>query len=74
MAVTKFEGLFLKPKAFDTRMDTTYETVVCTMKMTGMTANSPSLSAVNWEANLVKTTAHQHGPGHRRKPTYSNMV
>jgi len=55
MAVTKLVGRFPKPNAFDTTIDTQYETAVCTMKMTGMTANSMSLSAVNWDASFVKT-------------------
>ena len=56
MAVTKLAGLFPKPNAFDTIMDTKYETAVCTMKIIGITASSRSLSAVNCDANLVKTT------------------
>ena len=29
--------------------------IVCTTKISGMTASSDSLSALNWEASLVKT-------------------
>jgi hypothetical protein len=55
MAVTKFAGLFLKPKTFETPNETTYDTEVWMMKMMGITASSKSLSAVNWLASLVKT-------------------
>ena len=53
--MTKLRGLFENPKAFDMPQEQRKETKVCTMNMTGMMANSASLSAVSWEANLVKT-------------------
>ena len=55
MAMTKLRGLFENPKAFDTPQAQAKETMVCTMKMRGMMANSTRVSAVNWEASLVKT-------------------
>ena len=61
MAVTKFEGLFEKPNAFETPIEIRYETVVWTTKMTGMTANSSNLSAFSCEANFVKTVRGQQG-------------
>ncbi len=55
IAVTKFAGRFPNPNALETPFETRYDINVCTTKITGMTANSKSLSAVNCEANLVKT-------------------
>ena len=55
IAVTKFVCLFLKPNPLETEIDTKYETVVCTIKITGITASSASLSAVNCFASFVKT-------------------
>lgn len=55
MAVTKFDALLLKPNRRVTMSDTKYDTRVWITKMTGMTASSSSLSALSWEASLVKT-------------------
>lgn len=55
IAVTKFDARLVNPNALPTARDTKYETRVCTMKMTGMTASSTSFSAVNCDANFVKT-------------------
>lgn len=59
IAVTKFAGLFPNPNPLETTTETKYETVVCTTKITGMTANSSNLSAVNCEASFVKTMSGQ---------------
>jgi len=55
MAVTKFAGLFLNPKPLEMATEIKYETVVCTTKITGITASSINLSAFNCLANFVKT-------------------
>jgi hypothetical protein len=55
IAVTKLAGLFPNPKALETPIETKYDTKVCRTKMAGITASSSSLSAVNCDANFVKT-------------------
>jgi hypothetical protein len=62
IAVTKLAGLFPNPNPFETTIETRYDTRVCTTKITGITANSSNLSAVNCEANFVKTVRSQLGP------------
>jgi hypothetical protein len=58
MAVTKNCGRFLRRNNLDMAVPTRYETKVWIRKMTGIMANSGSLSGVNWEAILVKTVRH----------------
>jgi hypothetical protein len=55
MATTKFLGRFLNLHRRDSIMAERYDTINCTMKMTGMTPSSTSFSAVSCDANLVKT-------------------
>lgn len=55
MATTKFWGLFLKRNNLDIPTEQRYDTSVWVAKIKGMTASSTSLSAVNWDASLVKT-------------------
>lgn len=55
MAMTKFRGLFLNLKHFETASATSQDTSVCAAKMKGMTASSANLPASNCEANLLKT-------------------
>ena len=55
IAVTKLLGRFPKPNAFELSQAQAHDTKVCVMKMNGIMASSSSLSAVNWDANLVKT-------------------
>lgn len=74
IAVTKFAGRFLNLNALDTPTETRYETKVCTMKITGMIASSTNLSAVNCDANFVKTTPSQRNPNIQKKSTYSSMA
>ncbi len=57
--MTKFVGLFENPNPLETARETKYETVVCTTKITGMTASSVNLSEVNCLANFVKTILSQ---------------
>ena len=59
IAVTKFVGLFANPNPLDTAIETKYDTVVCTTKITGITASSANLSAFNCLASFVKTIESQ---------------
>jgi hypothetical protein len=59
IAVTKLAGLFPKPNAFDTAIDTKYDTRVWMTKITGITAKSSSFSAVSFDASFVKTIGGQ---------------
>jgi hypothetical protein len=55
MATRKFRGRFSNPNSRDRSLAHRSDTSVWTVKITGMTANSVSFSAVNWDASLVKT-------------------
>lgn len=57
MATTKLDCLFLKPNNLAITSAATKEMIVWITKMTGITARSASLSAVNCEASLMKTGA-----------------
>lgn len=58
--MTKFRGRFLNRNNFATVRAQRNDTNVWRAKITGITANSPSLSAVSWEASFVKTACVRH--------------
>ena len=55
MAMIKLRGRLEKRKTLEVASAQRYEMKICMAKMTGMTASSTSLSAVSWDASLVKT-------------------
>jgi hypothetical protein len=71
MATRKLDFRLLNRHILETISAAMYDISVCTTKMTGMTARSDSLSAVNCDASFVKTRRVSIAPGCTRRPGHT---